>query len=150
MLNALDDDADEFILSWAQEFPSEDPICLRVYLEVWPAQDPKQLIETAIHNHYTNRADITNLQFKRLLKEGRTSIIIGVLFLSACLLLSHWIVRNRTDTWADIVQNSLTIAGWVAMWRPMQIYLYDWWPVRRRRAIFQKLSQIPVEVIRKT
>jgi len=32
------------------------------------------------------------------------------------------------------------------MWRPMQIYLYDWWPVRRRRRIYEKLSHMPVEV----
>jgi hypothetical protein len=34
----------------------------------------------------------------------------------------------------------------VAMWRPMQIYLYDWWPVRRRSRIHRKLSLMPVEV----
>jgi len=35
------------------------------------------------------------------------------------------------------------------MWRPMQIYLYDWWPVRQRGRVYAKLSQMPVEVIRK-
>jgi hypothetical protein len=25
---------------------------------------------------------------------------------------------------------SLVIGGWVAMWRPMEVFLYDWWPVR--------------------
>ena len=22
------------------------------------------------------------------------------------------------------------IGGWVALWRPMEIFLYDWWPIR--------------------
>jgi hypothetical protein len=43
----------------------------------------------------------------------------------------------------------LTIAGWVAMWRPMQIYLYDWWPVRRRGRVYAKLSEMPVQVVRR-
>jgi hypothetical protein len=47
-----------------------------------------------------------------------------------------------------MLRESLTIAGWVAMWRPMQTYLYDWWPVRRRSCIYTKLSHMPVEVIR--
>jgi hypothetical protein len=47
-----------------------------------------------------------------------------------------------------MLRESLTIAGWVAMWRPMQIYLYDWWPLRRRGRIYMKLSHMPVEVIR--
>ena len=38
----------------------------------------------------------------------------------------------------------------VAMWRPMQIYLYDWWPLLRRSRIYAKLSHMPVEVLQKT
>jgi hypothetical protein len=146
----LDDDADEFIVSWAQEFPAEDPVRLRVYLEQWPAEDPKELIKTAVHNHFTHRASITDLEFKRLLKQGRTSLVIGLLFLAACLLLSKALVGHQADTWAAVVRESLTIAGWVAMWRPMQIYLYDWWPLRRRGKIFAKLGHMPVEVIQKS
>jgi hypothetical protein len=45
------------------------------------------------------------------------------------------------------VRESLTIAGWVGMWRPMEMYLYDWWPVLRRARVFRKLSAMPVEVV---
>ena len=145
----LDDDADEFIVSWAQEFPSEAPVRLRVYLEQWPAEDPKELIKTAVHNHFTHRASITDLEFKRLLKQGRTSLVIGLVFLSVCLFLSKSLVGHEADTWAAVIRDSLTIAGWVAMWRPMQIYLYDWWPLRRRGKIYEKLGRMPVEVIHK-
>jgi hypothetical protein len=30
------------------------------------------------------------------------------------------------------------------MWRPIQVFLYDWWPIHRRRRIYEKLAQIPV------
>jgi hypothetical protein len=145
----LDDDAEEFIVSWAQEFSSKDPIKLRIYLDQWPPEDPKELIRTAIHNHFDHRAKITHLEFKRLLKQGRTSLFIGLLFLAACLLLSKMLLGYAASTWAAVVRESLTIAGWVAMWRPMQIYLYDWWPLRRRGRIFAKLSHMPVEVVQK-
>jgi len=143
----LDDDAEEFIVSWAQEFSPDAPLKLRIYLDQWPVEDPKELIRTAVHNHFAHRAQITNLEFKRLLKQGRTSLFIGLLFLSACLLLSKILLGRDADTWAAVVRESLTIAGWVAMWRPMQIYLYDWWPLRRRSLVFLKLSHMPVEVV---
>ena len=143
----LDDDAEEFIVSWAQEFSPGAPLKLRIYLDQLPAEDPKELIRTAVHNHFAHRAQITNLEFKRLLKQGRTSLFIGLLFLSACLLLSKMVLGREAGTWAAVVRESLTIAGWVAMWRPMQIYLYDWWPLRRRSRIFVKLSHMPVEVV---
>jgi hypothetical protein len=67
-------------------------------------------------------------------------------------LVSH---RQQSDAaqrgghLANVLQESLTIAGRVAMWRPMQIYLYDWWPLRRRARIYERLSHMPVEVIQK-
>jgi hypothetical protein len=145
----LDDDAEEFIVSWAQEFSADAPIKLRIYLEQWPAEDPKELIRTAVHNHFAHRAKITDLEFKRLLKQGRTSLSIGLLFLSVCLGLSKVLLGGEVGTWAAVVRESLTIAGWVAMWRPMQIYLYDWWPLRRRGQIYEKLSHMPVEVVQR-
>jgi hypothetical protein len=142
----LDADAEEFIVSWAQEFPRDDPVRLHIYLEQWPAEDPKEPIKTAVHNYFAHRAEIADLEFKRLLEQGRISLVIGLVFLSTCLVLSKVLLGHAGGTWAVVARESLTIAGWVAMWRPMQIYLYDWWPVRRRRRIYEKLSHMPVEV----
>ena len=115
----LDDDAEEFIVSWAQEFSPDAPLKLRIYLDQWPTEDPKELIRTAVHNHFAHGAEITDLEFKRLMRQGRTSLFIGLLFLAACLLLSRLLISHSADAWAAIVRESLTIGGWVAMWRPM-------------------------------
>ena len=144
----LDDDAEEFIVSWAQEFPSNAPIRLRIFLDQWPTEDPKDLIKAAVHNHFAHRVEIARLEFKRLLKQGRTTLLIGLVFLAACLILSK-LLGGEAGTWAAVVRESLTIAGWVAMWRPMQIYLYDWWPLLRRIQIYRKLSHMPVDVVQK-
>lgn len=47
----------------------------------------------------------------------------------------------------EVLRESLAIAGWVAMWEPMQIYLYGWWPLRRRGRLFANLGRMPVEVV---
>ncbi|MBZ5595163.1 MAG: hypothetical protein LAP39_23200 [Acidobacteriia bacterium] len=145
----LDDKAEEFIVSWANEFPRDAPVRLRVHLEQWPAEDPKELIRQAVHNHFTHRAELTNLEFRGLMKQGRTSLAIGLSCLAACLVISKALLPGEAGTWASVLRESLTIAGWVAMWRPMQIYLYDWWPLRRRAHIYAKLSHMPVEVVSK-
>jgi hypothetical protein len=145
----LDADAEEFIVSWAQEYPSDDPVRLHIYLEQWPAEDPREPIKTAVHNYFAHRAEIADLEFRRLMQQGRSSLVIGLVFLSVCLALSKVLLGREAGTWAAIARESLTIAGWVAMWRPMQIYLYDWWPLRRRERIYEKLSHMPVEVEQK-
>jgi hypothetical protein len=40
----------------------------------------------------------------------------------------------------------LIILGWVANWRPIEIFLYDWWPLAQRRRLYLRLASAPVEV----
>ena len=147
----LDSNAEEFIVSYAQEFPPDTGLTLRIYLAEWPPEDPTETIRSAVHNYFAYREKLNRQEFRLMMKRGRTSLIIGLVFLVTCLLISKLIVGklivgNSTGTWAGVVRESLTIAGWVAMWRPMEIYLYDWWPLRRRGRTYTKLSQMPVEV----
>ena len=90
------------------------------------------------------------MELRRLFSDGQKSLLIGLAFLSVCLIASHALGGKDTGTFRSIAHESLTIAGWVAMWRPMQIYLYDWWPVRRRSQLYQKLARMHVEVRKKT
>jgi hypothetical protein len=143
----LDDDAEEFIVSWAREFPPGAPLKLRIYLEQWPAEDPKELIRQAVHNYFTQRANLTESEFRRFMKQARTSLVIGLVFLVACLITIRTLLSGETGAWAGVLSESLTIAGWVAMWRPMQMYLYDWWPLRQTERIYAKLGRMPVEVV---
>jgi hypothetical protein len=143
----LDWDAEEFIVSWAHEFPPDAPLRLHIDLEQWPAEDPKEMIRQAVHNHFAHRARITGMEFTRLMRQGRLALLIGLGFLASCLITTQTLLSGESGTWASVLRESLTIAGWVAMWRPMQLYLYDWWPLRRRERIYQKLSHMAVEVV---
>jgi hypothetical protein len=145
----LDGDAEEFIVSWAREHPMGQPLTLVIHLEHMPEQDPTALMNEAVHNFFAYRANLNRLEFRRMMAEGRLSLIIGVAFLTGCLAVSKLLLAGVAGPWAGIARESLTIVGWVAMWRPVQIYLHDWWPVRRRGRTYVKLSQMPVEVIQK-
>lgn len=143
----LDDNAAEFILSWAQEFHRPEPVDLIVHLEKMPeGHNAQRLIEDAIHHYFNYRARLNELEFKRLMKQGRQSLTVGVSFLVACFLAIEFIGAGATSTFWSFFNEGLTIAGWVAMWRPLEIYLYEWWPLRRRGQILDKLSHMAVEV----
>ena len=143
----LDADAEEFIVSWAQEFPRHDPVTLVVDANQLPAHgDAQHVVETAVHNYFAYRAKLKRLELRHLLKEGHTSLVIGLIFLGACLFTSQLLLRREQGTLSIIARESLTIAGWVAMWRPMQIFLYEWWPLLRKRRLYQKLSRMHVQV----
>ena len=145
----LDGDAEEFIVNWAQEYSHSEPLSLTIHLEHMPAADPTAMLQEAVHNFFAYRAKLNRLEFRRLMSQGRTSLLIGLVFLAVCFAIGNLLLGKVAGPWAGFVRESLTIAGWVAMWRPMQIYLHDWWPVRRRGRTYVKLSEMPVEVVQK-
>ena len=143
----LDHDAEEFIVSWARELPLADPVVLVVHLAALPQDhDAQAMIQEAIRHYFSYRVELSRLEFRHLMRDGRRSLIIGVAFLATCLTMVNLLMGVGTGTFSTVGRESLTIAGWVAMWRPMEIYLYDWWPLRRRQKILKKLSRMPVEV----
>jgi hypothetical protein len=46
----------------------------------------------------------------------------------------------------SVGREGLLIGGWVAMWRPIQIFLYDWWAVRGEQREYERLSRMQVRV----
>lgn len=144
----LDPAAEEFIESWALEFPPGSRFHIHVHVERLPPDvDPAATVEEAIHNFFDYKAELTRRELSQLLEQGRTSLGIGLAFLVLCLLAADLIAKVAAGTFLNIVRESLTIGGWVAMWRPLQIFLYDWWPLMRRRRTYRSLGRAHVRVL---
>lgn len=150
----LDDDAEEFIVSWAQELPRKSRLVIRVQV-LGGAEGEMQLENTrdAIRAYFGHRVQMIRLRFKRLMSRARVSLLVGTLFLVACTLVANLI--GARGLWggqgaiSDVLREGLIIAGWVAMWRPLDIILYDWWPVLGERRLYERLSESEVEIVGK-
>ncbi len=142
----LDTDAEEFIETWALEFPQDSRFNITIHLERMPPEDPSVLVNEAIHNYFEYKSELMRREVRVLLLEGRASLAIGIAFLALCLFGAELMDRFASGTFLRVLRESLTIAGWVAMWRPMQIFLYEWWPLVRRSRIYLSLSRAQVHV----
>lgn len=143
----LDAHAEQFLVSWVQELPSDAPLALTLHLqEPLHESKPSVWIADAVHNYFSERVRLTRAELHRLLKQGRTSLAIGLAFLTSCLLLSELLGGYSDAVVPGLLRESFTIAGWVAMWRPLQTYLYDWWPLLQREEIYRRMSRMPVEL----
>jgi hypothetical protein len=141
----LDPDAEHYIVSWVEEFPLAEPVSLVLHVDVPDASEATAMVEEAVHNHFRNLARLARLEFRHMMRVGSRSLAIGLAVLASCLLLSE-LTAKQDGALMDILRQSLLIGGWVAMWQPMQIYLYGWWPLRRRRLIYEKLARMPVHL----
>lgn len=144
----LDPKAEDFIETWATGFASGSRFHITIHIEQWPPDsDPTEMLAGAIHNHFTYKAELTRSSLKHLLQQGRMSLVIGLVFVTLCLLAADVIENLGTHAGSTIARESLTIIGWVAMWRPLQIFLYDWWPLQRQIRLYQKLGRAHIQAI---
>lgn len=143
----LDNDAEEYIVSSAEEASHHRPLALVIHLPSDQLPEPgKPDLADAIHHYFAYRLEIERRRLRLLFHNGRIALAIGLTFLFFCVLLRGLISSLARGTLSDIVGEGMLIIGWVAMWRPLEIFLYDWVPVRRRCRTFAALSQIQVDV----
>ena len=79
---------------------------------------------------------------RRLLRIGGWSLLIGVSFVAATTLIGDWV----GELVGSVLHESFMIGAWVALWRPLEILLYDWWPMLADARLFDRLATMAVEV----
>ena len=143
----LDPHAEEFIVEWARDLSRDAPLALRVYLERAAGQaDEAGLLGQAIHQYFSARAANSRRRLRDLFHRGRISLVIALAFLAASLTLSDLIGNLSDSGFAAILREGFLIGGWVAMWRPLEVFLYDWWPIRSEVRLLDRLSTMPVQI----
>jgi hypothetical protein len=143
----LDPRAEEFIVEWARELPHDAPLALLVHLErACGPEDEAAMLGDAIHEYFARRALGSRRQLRELFRRGRISLAIAVVFLGVALAASDFIGSISDGRFAAIFREGLLIGGWVAMWRPLEVFLYDWWPIRAEARLFARLSTMPVSI----
>jgi hypothetical protein len=145
----LDPKAEEFIAGWARELETSKPLGLLVHADR-AGHSPKatEIVHTAVRDHFRRKGDVAGQRLRQLFRQGRTSLVIGLAFLAGCLVVADIVegVLPNSRLMA-ILRESLIIGGWVAMWRPIEIFLYDWWPIRDEARLFGRLSEMIVRVL---
>ena len=143
----LDADAEEFIMSWARELPPRSELELVIHLSTAPPHERTVEVEQAVQHYFSARSMMKRREFRVLMRRGRTSLMVGLLFLGGCLGLAEFVDKIGHSTLASLIEESLTIGGWVAMWRPLEIYLYDWWPMRDEYRALDRLARMRVRLV---
>ena len=106
------------------------------------------MIGDAVRDHFARKASLSLRDLRRLRRRGLLSLAIGTAFLAVVFGLSQLVARFAGEvSIARLFREGLLIVGWVAMWRPLEIFLYDWWPILGDKRIYDRLSQIPVRVV---
>lgn len=143
----LASDADEYIYEWAAELPRDQPLEIRFHLPSEQRDDPAvHTIPASLANHFSHRSTVVARHLADLFRVGRRALTIGLAVLGLCLVLGQAFVHFATGRIGHFVEEGLIIVGWVALWRPLEIFLYDWWPIAQQKKLYRRLAEAKVSV----
>jgi ABC-type spermidine/putrescine transport system permease subunit I len=144
----LDGGVEQFLVGWVRELPPGTPFRIVVHLPAEEAAKPEGAeIAAAFAHYFRDRVEVSTQELRELLRIGWRSLLIGIVVLVACLIASQVAAKAIANaTVSRVVEESLIIVGWVANWRPIEIYLYDWWPIMRRVRLYRRIAAAHVRV----
>jgi len=141
----IDPDCEEFIVAWARELPPDRPVRIEIRVDrERPAPALLADVAAAVRSHFAREASLQDLRRRRILREGRFALAIGLAALVLCIGGATFV--PVAGTLSQILRESLVIAGWVVMWHPLEVLLYGLWPVARERRLLERLAAAEVEL----
>jgi hypothetical protein len=145
----LDPSAAAYILDWAREAPGGETLRLVLHVGSGSTTDEDAaMLRKSVHDHFQRRALATRRQLQQLFRLGRYSLLIALVFLGLVIVVGESIASLISrESIVALIQDSLVIGGWVALWRPLEIFLYDWWPIRAEAKLFERLGTMDVRTL---
>ena len=142
-----------YIMDSLEDMPNDKRSAAKIilYLEqaLYDDEETRTDMESAIHSHFALRHCAANQKYKLSMVKGRRYLLRGLIFLVICLILSS--VVTSTYDQNDIlyaIGQSFVVIGWVALWKPVEFYLYDRRDILDEIKILTQLETIPVETRR--
>jgi hypothetical protein len=103
--------------------------------------DPEARVRAGLEQYCDVRIEQITHDIASLRQEGLATLWRGVLFLALCMLGSRILGEPKflPEIVARFLDEGLIIAGWVALWYPLDALLYQHWPLKRERRLYERL-----------
>lgn len=138
---------DQYITDWAEDLARHEPVQIAVDIQSGAGEKHAAAdISDAIATWYVEKEKAEANAIRTLLRDGRRALLIGLALQAACLFVAWRLSQNYNGPFTYLMQESFVIIGWVVIWRPIEIFLYDWIPLVRRRKLYRRLATANVTV----
>lgn len=145
----LNEDVVTYIMHSLREIPHRHSISLKIYFRE-KTDDPKfspEQVSEAIRTFFFFEEYNKNMELRLKFKKGFKGLTIGLCFLFLCILFPFFAKEKSPNLFWLYVQEGLNVLGWVSMWYPINILLYEWWPIKEEIEVFHRAYNMQVEVI---
>lgn len=143
----LDDDFIEYIVSAVREFSISSPLKIVIQVEEQETKDlPKESIREAMRSYFDYRIDLLRSDLKNFIKRAQLSLVIGLFILISCIGLAQNLTVPTPPGALGILREGIVIFGWVSIWKPIELVLFDWYPLFEKMRFYKKLSKTEIDI----
>lgn len=139
----LDPDLVEYLLAAGEDLSGHDRFRVVFWLE---RPSPPGEVAAAFRAHFEYELERLDRRRRRHRRTGQLALLLGVALLVVLLSLSRLVAAALPGSLGAALREGLVISSWVVMWRPVEILIYDWIPVRRERRVMRRLLAAPIDV----
>jgi hypothetical protein len=142
----LDPDAERYIVAAARELPADAPLALALWLpEHELTVENTAWVGAMVSHYFLWEAESAIRRLREHLHAAWRTTLLGLAFMALCMLARN-LLLPIDHLLAHTAAEGLLVIGWVALWRPLEMFLYDWWPLRREARLMQRLTRLAVSL----
>ncbi|GLK86382.1 hypothetical protein [Ancylobacter defluvii] len=126
------------------------PVQARLYVAQTPGNATlAPRIAEALARYCDSNRDYAERKLRETRRQGLRTLAVGMVFLAFCIGVAALINSSALSDMlvGEMLSEGAIIAGWVGLWRPVEILLFDWWPYARDRALYAKLRTLDITVL---
>ena len=141
--------AEAAIIEWARRQPKDLPLAVVIRLPASAMEEAEEIrLAAAISARFRRLADDQAYTAREFLADARRSAAIGFA-LSAASLLAVWTLYAgyQGSTTARAIRDTLSILGWIAAWKPLEMLVHERRPILRRLRLLRRLAEASVRVV---
>ncbi|MDU9376146.1 hypothetical protein McpSp1_07380 [Methanocorpusculaceae archaeon Sp1] len=149
----LDEDTETYIQNAVEDLTPEErkraKIVLYLGADLYRNESVRENMERAATANFSYRLKHEKRKYSYAMEKGKRYLVRGLIFLVVCLVVSSIFTRIFTENDINLaLAQSFVIIGWVALWKPVEFYLYDRRDILDELEILEALSIMPVETRR--
>ncbi len=138
--------ADEFVVGRVSDLPEDAELSLRILL---PASEASCCadVQEAFRAHYAASAARQRRALRRHFRDAGFMLLKGVIFAVILITIAKLIASISDSLVLDKIASGLSLIVWVSLWRPVDMLIYEWRPIKNEVLFRDRLAGINVQCV---
>lgn len=139
----LDPDLAAYLVDAGGDLAAHEKFAIVFWLE-HAARDAA--LEHAFRAHFEDTIVRSKRQRRRNRRDGTVMLLLGLVLVVVLFTLAQVVGVSVPGSIGAGLREGLLISSWVVLWRPVEILIYGWIPVRQERRVVERLLAATLSV----